>query len=219
LNIKRQLAALVEGFAVFNPHSAITLDWFGTKTAWAATNPNWSKWRPDQPTSAHWYHQPHIERLIGAYIAAGRADRLVSDFLSEFDGLSGSAKQTKILAAADLKRARLSDLIKEDQFDHERIARLLAAMQGHTRPVASKRLGLIGEPHLRQRLLEMGVQPESFRYKSELAKSKKPRSETDDKASFLPWVIEAAFGWLGSGAKDERKIVTGANWSAAIKNQ
>jgi hypothetical protein len=31
-------------------------------------------------------------------------------------------------------------------------------------------------------------------------------------------VIEAAFGWRGKDAKDERRIYTGANWSAAVKN-
>jgi hypothetical protein len=31
-------------------------------------------------------------------------------------------------------------------------------------------------------------------------------------------VLESAFGWLGDDAKDERRIYTGANWSAAVGN-
>jgi DNA topoisomerase VI subunit B len=218
---QRQIADLVEGFAVFNPHATITLDWFGKKTVWKATNPSWSKWKPYQPTSAHWYAQQHIERLLGAYITHERGkgiDRLVSDFIAEFDGLSGSAKRTKVLNAGGLKRARLSELVVDDRLDSDRIALLLAAMRQNTKPVNPTRLGLIGEEHLRQRLLGMGVTPESFQYHKELPKSKKLQFGADEKAWFLPWVVETAFGWLGKDASDERKIVTGANWSAAIKN-
>jgi hypothetical protein len=177
---------------------------------------------PSQPTSIHWYEPRHLERLIGAYITHERevgADRLVSELLSEFDGLSGSARRTKVLTAAGLKRVRLSEFVVDGRLDTDRIGQLLDAMRGHTRPVNPKRLGLIGEEHLRQRLLGMGVVPESFRYSQKLSgKSKNLPSEADGKASFLPWVVESAFGWLGAKAEDERKIVTGANWSAAIKN-
>src|SRR5262245_59958396 len=216
---------LVEGFAVFNPHARITLDWFGKTTTWEATLPSWQKWQPHQPTSPHWYKQRHLERLLGAYITHEReagADRLVSEFIAEFDGLTGSGKLTKVLTDAGLKRARLSEFVKEGRLDGARIAGLLVAMQEHTRPVNPTRLGLIGEDHLRQRLLAMGVRPESFRYDKKLGgpKSKKSQPATDDKACFpgVPYVLESAFGWLGEDAKDARRIYTGANWSAAIKN-
>jgi hypothetical protein len=214
--------ALVEGFAVFNPHATIQLDWFGRTTTWAATNTAWQKWRPNDPTSSHWYERRHLERLIGAYIThdnEAESDRLASDFIAEFDGLSGSQKRTKVLTEADLKRAHLSDLATDGQLDHERIAKLLAALQRHTRPVQSPRLGLIGEDHLRTRLLAMGVKPESFRYSRRMAKSKKSRSGcADDLPCFLPWVVESAFGYRGEKAIGGRRISTGANWSAAIGN-
>jgi DNA topoisomerase VI subunit B len=215
-----RLAAIVEGYAVFNPHATIILDLFGTQTVWKATDPNWTKWKPSQPTSPHWYEQRHIERLIGAYVTHERdsgADRLVSEFLAEFDGLSGSAKRTRVLTDAGLKRACLSEFIVEGRFDSDRIAQLLAAMKRHTRPVNPQRLGLIGAAHLKERLLGMGVKPESFQYAVERSeKSKKSQTDTDEKASFLPWLLESAFGYLGNEAQDLRKIVTGANWSAAI---
>jgi hypothetical protein len=217
--------SLVEGFAVFNCHATITLDWFGAKTTWEATDPAWKKWKPCQPTSAHCYEPRHLERLIGAYITHERragTDRLVSEFLAEFDGLAGSAKRTKVLTEAGLKRVRLSEFVVDGRLDSERIARLLAAMRAHTKPVKPIRLGVIGEEHLKQRLLAMGVEPERFQYAKVLsgAKSKKTQLAADEesKLSELPWVVETASGWLGQQARDERKLFTGANWSAAIKD-
>src|SRR5262249_5147206 len=134
---------LVEGFAVFNPHATIRLDWFGEEKVWEATDPGWQKWKPNRPTSPHWYEQRHLERLIGAYVThdrdAGKDSRLVSDFLAEFDGLSGSGKRSNVLAETGLKRVKLSDLVVSDpaaveKFDCGRIAALLAAMQKYTRP-------------------------------------------------------------------------------------
>jgi hypothetical protein len=215
---------LVEGFAVFNPHATFRLDWFCEKTTWKPTDPTWQKWKPCQPTSAHWYEPPHLERLIGAYITHDRdagKDRLVSDFIAEFDGLSGSAKRTKVLEAAGLKRAFLSELVLNGRLDGGRIGRLLAAMKEYSRPVNSERLGVLGEDHLRKRLLAMGVLPESFRYSRKIAKPEKVKtsdSASDEKARFMPCVLESAFGYLGPDAPDSRRIYEGANWSAALGN-
>jgi hypothetical protein len=213
---------LVLGFAVFNPHATIHLDWFGTRTVWEATDPSWQKWKPSRPTSPHWYEQSHLERLIGAYIThdrdAGREDRLVSDFLGDFDGLSRSGKRARVLRDTGLKRVPLSALVVGDRFDRETIAKLLAAMQRHTRPVKSAALGIIGEDHLRARLEAMGVLPESFQYSRKLAKSTKRESGPDQKPCFLPGVLESAFGYLGPAAKEQRRIFAGANWSAALGN-
>jgi hypothetical protein len=200
---------MVEGFALFNPHATFRLDWFGKKTTWKATNPKWEKWKPHKPTSPHWYEQPHFERIVGAYVTHDReagTDRLVSDFIEEFDGLTGSQKRAKVLADTDLKRINLSALVNGEGFDVKRIAALLSAMQQHTRPVKSPRLGIIGEDHFRTRLLKMGITPDSFQYTKKIGKDG------------LPWVLESAFGWLGDESPDNRRIFAGANWSAAIKN-
>jgi hypothetical protein len=201
--------SLVEGFALFNPHATVRLDWFGERTVWEATAPGWGKWRPNQPTSAHWYELRHLERLIGAYVTYDRdagTDRLVSDFVGEFDGLSGSQKQTKVLTEAGMKRVKLSELAAGGRLDAERIAGLLAAMKAASRPVKPQRLGFIGEEHLKARLLAMGVQEKSFRYARKVAKEG------------LPWVIESAFGYRGEDAEGGRRICVGANWSSAINN-
>jgi DNA topoisomerase VI subunit B len=203
------LRSLVEGFALFNPHATFRLVWFGQASDWTATDASWRKWKPHRPTSSHWYEQAHLERLLGAYLTHDREageERLVSDFLAEFDGLSGSAKRTKVLGQAGLKRSKLTDLVAGDRLDAACVAALLAAMRKHSTPVKPDRLGTIGEAHLKARLLGMGVQPESFTYAKKQAKDG------------LPWVLESAFGWLGPEAEGGRKICTGANWSAAIKN-
>jgi hypothetical protein len=211
--------ALVEGYALFNPHLTIKLNWFGEKTTWQATDPGWRKWKPSDPTSCHWYEPRHLERLIGAYITHDReagTDRLVSDFVAEFDGLSGSAKRTRVLGQAGLKRAKLSHLVAGDRLDTDRITGLLRAMQANSRPVKSDRLGVVGEDHFRRRLLDMGVVPESFRYSRKLARV--TNAQPAGGANPLPWVLESAFGWLGPEAEDQRRIYTGANWSSAINN-
>ena len=201
--------SIAEGFSIFNPHLTISLDWFGNKTTWSATDTAWPKWKPNKPTSAHWNELQHLERLIGAYVTHDReagADRFVADFIAEFDGLTGSQKRAKVLDDSDLKRVRLSEFVVSEKLDRPRIERLLKSMQQHTRPIKSGRLGIIGEDHLRARLLAMGVQEDSFGYSKKLSKDG------------LPYVLESAFGWLGDESEDSRRIFAGANWSAAIKN-
>jgi len=226
---------LIDGFALFNPHLSIELNWFGQKhKCWIATDKKWKKWLPSDPTSPHWYMQTNIERLIGAYITHERDaglngdGKLVNDFLAEFDGLTGSAKRSRVLGDAGLKRMRLSELAADGKLDTDRITKLLAAMQRHTRPVKSQGLGLIGEDHFKARILEMGCLPESFQYEKELDKPPKVKTDEngeDQKPRFLPCVVESAFGWRREKSEerrgifvDRRRIFAGVNWSAAIKN-
>ena len=70
-----------------NPHLALTLDWFGSRTTTEATSPTWRKWGPSEPTSPHWYGPEEFERLIGAYITHDQdqgQDRSVSELVKEF---------------------------------------------------------------------------------------------------------------------------------------
>lgn len=208
-NYETKFFEMLQGFALFNPHVHFTLDWFGARKEWNATISDWNKWSADKPTSPHWYELEHFRRLIGAYVTHDRddgEDRLIADLVSEFDGLSGSRKRTQVLNATGLKRTRLSELIHDGDFDHDRVAELLEAMKANSRPVRPQRLGIIGEEHIRTRFLEMGVQPDSFHYSKRLGKEA------------LPWVLESAFGYLADEPDANRQIFAGANWSAAIKN-
>ena len=49
---------------------------------------------------------------------------------------------------------------------------------------------------------------ESFEYR------KVPDHDDDG----IPYLVEVAFGWLGDGADNERRLVTGVNWSPGIIN-
>ena len=85
-------------------------------------------------------------------------------------------------------------------------------MRKHTKPVAPKHLGIIGEDHLKQRFLAAGGNTDTFKYQQ--------RKGTTSEG--IPYIVEFAFGLhqsgLTQGASVSRKIVTGANWSVGITN-
>jgi hypothetical protein len=186
----------------------LTTEWFGRSKNIEATDPSWPKWRPSDPTSAHWYQPKHLERLIAGYVAddedQGR-ERTVRELVAEFRGLSGTAKQKKVLEATGLGRASLSTLRNGDGLDAGLVATLLRAMQEQSRPVKPAQLGVIGEAHLRQRFEAAGCQMESFDFK-------RVAGCTDG----IPWVIETGFGWCPDAC--QRRLVTGVNWSPGIIN-
>ena len=202
-----QIAA---AYAVLNPHLTLNVDWFGDRTEFAATAPGWSKWRPSNPTSPHWYEVEHLERLIAAYIAhdaeVGR-ERTVRELVAEFRGLSSTAKQKSIAAVTGTARTRLSDFWDGEQLDTGAIETLVTAMKAESRPVKPADLGVIGREHLSRRLPAMGCVMESFDYRK--------KEGTRDG---VPWIVEAAFGWLGDSSTAGRQLVTGVNWSPGILN-
>jgi DNA topoisomerase VI subunit B len=204
---KERFLQIARDFTVLNPHLTLTTSWFGERCETAATEPEWGKWRPSYPTSPHWYGPDNLERLAAANIAFdadhGR-ERTVREFVAEFRGLSGTAKQKAVLEAAGLQRARLRDLWDARP---DAMGRLLAAMQAHSRPVKPADLGVIGREHLSRRLEAMGCVMESFTYR---------KAEGVDDG--VPWVLEVAFGWLGEGAEPARQFVAGVNWSPGIVN-
>ena len=79
----------------------------------AATNPNWAKWTPAAPTSAHWYRHDDLKRLIGAYLdhdAKQGGSQTVSEFVARFAGPTGTAKRKAVIKAVGLERAPLTTL-------------------------------------------------------------------------------------------------------------
>ena len=123
---------------------------------------------PSSPTSPHWYEAEHLERLIGALTHDlqngnhnGRG-RTVREFVSEFRSLTSTIKQEAVLAELGLCRAPLSALIEGRDFDHERVARLLAVMKAQAKPVGATKLGTIGRAHLAARFERLGIREGSF---------------------------------------------------------
>jgi len=205
---KSRFLQFASDFAWLNPHLALTIDWFGKRTSIEATDPGWSKWKPSDPTSPHWYTQAHLQRLIGAYLshdADNSSERTVRDFISEFRGLGATAKQKKVRDATGLARAPLSTLISGNGFEGARVASLLASMQQQSSPVKPMLLGIIGKQHLERRFQAAGCEMETFEYRRIM--------ETEDG---IPWIIEVGFAWCPDAK--ERRLVVGINWSATIIN-
>ncbi len=96
--IKRMLT----DFAAFNPHAAFA--WHDERSGTImASDPGWRKWRPAEPTSPHWYGAEQLRDLLAAYLIAERKEgakaRTVREFVAEFRGLSGTAKQQAVTTA------------------------------------------------------------------------------------------------------------------------
>ena len=61
---------IADDFGRINAHLTLSVDWNGKPCVdFEASNPAWTKWRPSDPTSPHWYDTARLERLIGAYVA------------------------------------------------------------------------------------------------------------------------------------------------------
>jgi DNA topoisomerase VI subunit B len=207
---------LTESYTWFNPH--LTLSGFWNSDQFInvkATNPRWEKWRPRDPTSPHWYDETRLQRYLAAHVARDRdvgRHRTVREFISEFRGLSASAVQRRVLEEVGCSHQSLAKFFGIDQVNRNSIAKLLAAMRKHSKPVAPKHLGMIGAEHFRQRFLEAGGNAETFKYQ-------RRKGMTDDG---IPYIVEFAFGLHQLGltreVKVSRKFITGANWSVGIHN-
>ena len=194
-------AELVEGFAALNPHATFHLG----KRKYPASDPGWQKWRPDLPTCPHWYSPETLRDLIAAYVGrdqeTGRA-RTVREFVSEFRGLSSTAKQKAVVNG--FSGVHLRELVEDGDIAMPRVENLLEAMKGASRPVPPAKLGVIGKEHLTRWMATFAsVNPESVRY-----------SKRTGEESGQPFVVEVAFGIRGD--EDSRRLVTGLNWTPAF---
>jgi DNA topoisomerase VI subunit B len=200
---------LIDTYAAFNPHATFQLHTPDLTLDYPATTPTWQKWLPSHKTSPFWYELEHFTALIAAYLnrerATGRQGKTIREFVSEFDGLSTSAKQKVVLEAAGLSRGYLRDLVQGDDFVEADVERLLRAMQAEARPVKPKKLGILGKEHLLAVLGQQHqVDPRKFWYK-----------RVGGEASGLPCVLEVACGVYGQESYDtSRRILVGMNWSA-----
>ncbi len=137
----------------------------------------------------------------------GGAVRFVRDFVKEFRGLSGTAKQKRVLGETGLTGARLSDMVRGREVDGKLTAKLLQAMQQQSREVKPQALGIIGEPHIRQKLEANGCNAHSIRYKR----------VTGVDGVGRPYIVETAFG-VFEDSDAERELLCGLNFSPCILN-
>jgi DNA topoisomerase VI subunit B len=213
---------LAESYAWFNPHLTLRGSWHGqTFIDIAATDSTWKKWGPRNPTSPHWYDETRLQRYLAAHVARDREcgqHRTVREFIAEFRGLSATAIQRKILDEVGCSHQSLAQFFGAEQVNRKGIAKLLASMCKHSKPVAPKHLGVIGADHLKQRFLAAGGNADTFKYEQ--------RKGTD--AEGIPHIVEIAFGLHQSGLSlagtpdyvpgTSRKSIIGANWSVSINN-
>lgn len=190
---------LVEGYAAFNPHAIFKIG----NITFEATDPGWVKWKPTDPTSAHWYTPETFRDLIAAYVSQERNGgrvRTVREFVSEFRGLSGTAKQKQIIG--EFKNIYLHDLVRDGDIDQSLLGKLLDAMKRLCKPPKPASLGIIGQDHLKTWMVRYAdVSEESIKYVK--------RMSTDG----LPHVLEVAFGIHN---KEGRRVVTGLNWAPTL---
>jgi DNA topoisomerase VI subunit B len=191
-------------YGILNPHAAIRVTWNGEVHDFPASDRDWTKWSPSDPTCAHWYDVELFERLVAAY-AHAHADRTVREFITEFRGLKGSAKVSDVLQTSDLARVSLGDLFDRNGKPRPQIRHLLATMKMLTNKVKPADLGIIGEANLENQFEQLGAAPSSFQYK---------RICRVD--SGVPTIIEAAFAYAPD--QQRRLLITGVNWSPAIFN-
>jgi DNA topoisomerase VI subunit B len=190
---------LVEGYAAFNPHATFIIG----KTTFKATDRHWKKWNANDPTSPHWYTPETLRDLVAAYVSReqiGGKARTVREFVSEFRGLAGTAKQKQITGG--LAGVYLHDLVKDGDIDMGRLGKLLEAMKAHSKAPEPSALGIIGKEHLENWMVRNAdVARNSVRYARRLGRDG------------LPHVIEVAFGVRNDG---NRRIVSGLNWSPTL---
>jgi Histidine kinase-, DNA gyrase B-, and HSP90-like ATPase len=112
---------MARAYAWLNPHLVLTVETpRSAKTRFTPTDPAWRKWLPTDPTSPAWYTVEDFARLIASYIHKGRQIGRVStarEFVAEFAGLSGSAKQKSVLDSVGLNRADLEALAPGGELD------------------------------------------------------------------------------------------------------
>jgi DNA topoisomerase VI subunit B len=200
---------IADGYAWLNPHMGLKVTWDGeVQLDVKAFDAAWKKWLPSDPTSPHWYDHARFERRVAAQIAHDldrKKDTLVREFIVEFRGLSGTARQKAVLDKVGGARVPLSSLYGDDGFNKTRIAKLLAAIRAETKLVQPKQLGLIGSTSLAWRFMEAGadVGGRNFHYRC-------IEAENDGR----PCLVETAF--VPCKQITRRRLVVGVNWSPSI---
>jgi DNA topoisomerase VI subunit B len=197
----RRFQELVEAYGWFNPHLTLSGVWRGREFVNVqATNPAWEKWRPSNPTSAHWYGAAHLQRYLAAHVARDRdlgLSRTVREFVAEFRGLSGTAVQRKILTDVGCSHQSLASFFGVEKVNSAGIAKLLEAMQKHSKPVAPQLLGVIGREHLKERFLAAGGSAATFKYEC--------RKGVE---GGIPYVAEVVFGLHQSALSPDGEAAT-----------
>ena len=171
------------GYALVNPHASIGYlahdgDGGDRETYKSTAGDGWRKPLPTDPTSAWWYDEAALGRLVFAHVGVARRggdDLPLGAFVRSFAGLTSTTKAKTVCARLDGVRW-LSDF----EADPAAVATLLAAMQAASRPPKPSVLGRVDEQHYRSCFGDWyGVRRFWFK-----------RVSTTHEA--VPWVVEVA---------------------------
>jgi Protein of unknown function C-terminus (DUF2399) len=110
-----------------------------------------------------------------------------------------------VLDEVGLSREYLKALVDGDDLARETVARLLAAMQRHARPVNPKSLGVLGKAHLTAVIEAHEATLLDYRVGADVDEG-------------LPYVCEVAVAVYNDLASHERRVMTGVNWAGAFAN-
>ncbi len=194
---------LIAGYAAFNPHAIFK---YNGDVVITSTKSDWNKWLPNMPTPAHWYSVETLQNLVIGYLnIQNGTSKTVREFVSEFRGLSGTAKQKKV--TGDFQRATLDSFIIGRDIDREKLKTLFISMREESKPPKPKVLGVIGEDHFKHWLLNNNASEHTIKYK---------KSEGFDKDG-LPFVLEVAFA-VNKNDEAGRLLKVGLNWSPVIRS-
>jgi hypothetical protein len=144
---KARILLFIDRHELFNPHLTIQLQWGGRHGAegWFS---NWRKWKPSDPTPAHWYSQERFKRLMAAHVSRDQdlgQSQTVREFVAQFRGLSGSLKRTQVVDEADISgRTTLAEFFTNGgTINRRRVAELHDAMIENSKTVKPTDIGVI----------------------------------------------------------------------------
>jgi hypothetical protein len=89
----------------------------------------------------------------------------VREFVREFDGMRGTAKQKAVLAEIGASHVSLHDFFgrhKVNNDNNDNITKLLAALQRHSKPVRPAQLGVIGKAYFYRMIEVAGGDPNLY---------------------------------------------------------
>ena len=215
-NVEDSFFSLVEAYGWLNPHLTLDVRWntgvgedaHSYHREWEPTATVWNKWLPGMASSAHWYDAERLGNQMANEIAYVQDHRTpcpsVRDFVAQFRGLTSTQTLAAIRTELGVaERETLADFFQRPNA----AARLLKAMRTMSRPVKLADLGLIGEAHIRDRLIDDDCAPKSIAYR---------KAEVEHGG--VPYAIEVAFGYRPSPdeARYGLRVIEGFNFAPAI---
>ena len=206
---------LIEAYGWLNPHLRFAQrTFFGAEFVnVAATKPDWDKWRPRNPTSAHWYNEARLQRYLAAHVSRDLdlgQSRTVREFIAEFRGLSGTAVQRKILTEVGCSHQSLKHFFGVERVNQAGGRRAADGREAlPSKPVKPARLGIIVQPWDNAE----GAVPAGRRQRAGDPSNTSAGPGTNDDA--VPYIVEFAFDCIAGlepcpgVAQVRRKIATG----------